>query len=62
MLASIKDQLVVNLVGDNEQVVLTRNFGKVLKHFSRAQCASWIVRVDQNNGFGARVDSLLNVL
>ena len=61
LLAGIQDQLVVNLVGENDQIVAPRQFRQLFQHAAGADCAGGIIGIDQHNGAGARIDLALQV-
>src|SRR5580704_7438376 len=54
--AGIKDQLVVNLIGEDNQAVPASKFKNLLQGALRVDRAGRIVGVDQQDGLGARVD------
>ena len=57
----VEDQLVVNLVGENDQIVAARQFRNCFQHAARAHGAGRIVGIDQHNAARARTDLLVHV-
>ena len=57
----VEYQLVVNLVGEDDQIVAPRQFGQLLQHAAGADRARGIIGIDQNDGAGARIDLVLDV-
>src|ERR1700730_16279023 len=57
----IQNQLVVNLIGKDDQVVASRQLRQLFQHSARADCAGRIIGIDQNDGASAPVDLMLNV-
>ena len=62
MLGFVVQHLVVDLVGENDQLVLARQVDDLLQHGNRVQRAGGIVRVDDDDGFRVRRDLAAHVL
>ena len=56
-----ENQLVVDFVGEDDQVVTARQFGDLLEHLPRAQRACGIVGVDQHDAASARRELAFDV-
>src|ERR1700704_2208154 len=46
---NVNDQLVVNLIGKDDQVVAAREFCNLLEHFASTHRAGGVVGIDQHN-------------
>ncbi|MNQ61612.1 hypothetical protein D3C85_759330 [compost metagenome] len=57
----VVEDLVVDLVGEEHQVVLTRQFHHAFQHFLGIHGAGGVVRVDDHHGLGVRGDLGLDV-
>ena len=57
----VDDQLVVDLVGEDEQVVAARQLNHPLQRLARVDRARGVVGIDQQNRLGARVDARRDV-
>ena len=58
----VHDQAVIDLVGEDDQLVLPRHIHDLLKDFLRVECAGRVVGVDDHDGLGAVCDLFLNVV
>ena len=50
------ENLVVNLISKNYEVALNSNIGNLPKNFTTVNSTCWVIRVDDNNRFGAICD------
>ena len=62
MLFTVEHQAVINLIGEDHELVLASHIDYLLQHFARIQCACGIVGVDDDDGLGARCDFAFDVL
>ena len=61
MLASVHDQSVINFIGKDDQMVLTRDFHDFLQNFLRIKRAGRIVGIDDDDRFRAARDLFSDV-
>ena len=57
----VENQLVVDFVGEDDQVVAAREFGDLLQHLPRAERSCRIVGIDQHDAAGTRRDLAFDV-
>src|SRR5579872_6656188 len=62
VLVVVEDQLVVNLVGEDHQVVAASDLGDVFEHSACADGAGGIVGIDEHDPASVRRDLLLDVV
>ncbi|MBG9885568.1 hypothetical protein ABE10_02985, partial [Bacillus toyonensis] len=56
VLRAVEEDPVIDLVGEEKQVVLTRDLDHPLQHLTRVDRARGIVRIDDDDGLGPRRD------
>ena len=61
MLAAVHDQSVINFIGKDDQMVLTRDFHDSLQNFLRIKRAGRIVGIDDDDRFRVARDLFSNV-
>src|SRR5689334_22697964 len=61
LLVVIENQLVVDFVGEDDEIVAAGEFGDGFEHATRADGAGRVVRIDQDNATSARADFLMDV-
>src|SRR5581483_6567827 len=59
---TIEHELVVNLIGENDEIMLPRQLGNLLKHGSRTHCSGGIIGIDEHDPACARSDFALDIV
>ena len=59
---AVVQDLVVDLVGEQDQVVLARDLGELLQHFTRIDCTGRVVRVDHDHRPGVGSDLAADIV
>ena len=62
MFGVVVEDLVVDLVGEHDEVPLAGQFDDAVEHLARVDRAGRVVRVDDDHGLGPRADLGLQVV
>src|SRR5215472_8064842 len=61
MWSVFENQLVVDFVGEDDQVVAPREVGNLLQHLPRAECTSRVVGINQHNAASTRSELAFDI-